>query len=89
VEEYRPPPPLTVAQAYAFAAAAVRVTDTNQFQCIRTNTLRFLNPGDCCFVFSSTNGHTKAVYVMVNYDRNLAKDQGPMPTAHTVVYDDL
>jgi hypothetical protein len=89
VEENRPPPPLTVDQAYAFAVTAVRVTSTSQFRCIRTNTLACLNAGDWCFVFSNTNAHTKVVCVVVNYDRNLAKAQGTMPTAHTVVYDDL
>ena len=89
VQEYRPPPPLTVDQAYAFAATAVRATSTTHFQCIRTNTLPCLNPGDWCFVFSSTNGHTKAVCVMVNHNCNLAEEQPTVPTAHTVVFDDL
>jgi hypothetical protein len=89
VKEYRPPPPLTVDEAYAFAATAVRATSTNHFRCIRTNTLSCLNPGDWCFVFRSTNGHSKAVCVMVNDNCNLAEEQRAEPTMHTVVFDDL
>ncbi len=89
IEQYGPvATPLTAPEAYVFASRALSLA-TNQFHCTWTNEVAsFANKGDWVFVFSSANGHTKAVCVLVNYFRDRTNEKTE-PRAHTHVYDDL
>jgi hypothetical protein len=82
----RPDPPvISLTNAYRIAIDAIGRA-TNQFQCVRTNgNLSWANEGDWVFVFSSTNGHTKAVCVL----RKFVRDQGDTNEVWTTVFDDL
>src|ERR1039457_5986817 len=81
----RPDPPvISLTNAYRIAIAAIGPA-TNQFHCVRTNgNLCWANEGDWIFVFSSTNGHTKAVCVL----RKFVRDSGDTNEVWTTVFDD-
>lgn len=80
----RPHPPLfSITNEYRLATGAMGPA-ANQFHCIRTNgNLSFLNQGEWLFIFSNTNGHIKAVYVL----RNFIRDQADTNNVTTVVFD--
>lgn len=68
-EGYVPPPPLSQADSYRIATLAIGPA-TNSFHCIWTNgALSWADQGDWLYVFSSTDGHTKTVFIYDHGDR--------------------
>jgi len=77
-------PPISITNAYRLATEAVG-SATNLFHCTRTNgNLSFLNEGEWLFVFTNTNRHYKAVYLL----RKFAREPEDTNEVRTVVFDD-
>jgi len=82
---YVPPPSLSQVDSYRIATLAIGQT-TNSFHCIWTNgALSWAEQGDWSYVFSSTNGHTKTVFIYDHGDPYLAGTN----LFESYVFDDL